>query len=106
GDALGDDDLGGAGDRFRKGGADFSVGGGVHGGGGVVQDEHLRFFQQSPGDAQALFLPAGDVVAAPLDPGLISLGEAVDELVGAGRPAGLHALLLGGAGVAPAQVLQ
>ncbi len=36
GHPLGDDELGGVGNLLGKGGADFSVGGGVHCGGGVV----------------------------------------------------------------------
>ena len=40
-----------------------------------------------------------------LDVGIIALGEALNELVGAGLTAGLHQFLVGGVGVAPAQVL-
>ena len=41
GHPLGNDELGGAGDLPGEGSPDFGVGGGVHGGGGVVQNEHL-----------------------------------------------------------------
>ena len=105
-DTLGDDYLGRAGDALGKGGAYLGVGGGVHGAGGVVEYEHLRALEQGAGDAQALLLAAGDVVAAALDAGVVAVGHAVDELVGAGRAAGLDALLLGGARVAPAQVVE
>ena len=106
GDPLGNDNLGGAGDAAGEGLADFAVRGGVHGAGGVVQDEHLRPLQQGPGDAQPLLLPAGDVGAALLDPGVVALWKAVDELVRAGGLAGGLALLQGGVLLAPAQVVQ
>ena len=69
GNALGNDDFGGAGDDPGKGGADLGISGGVNRGGGVVQNQHLGPLQQGPGDAQPLLLAAGDVGAAPLDPG-------------------------------------
>ena len=37
---------------------------------------------------------------------MVLVGEALDELVGAGQPAGLDALFLGGVFIAPAQVVQ
>ena len=61
--------------------------------------------QQGSGDAQALLLAAGDVGAALLDVGVGALGEAVDELVGAGKVRCLADLVVGGVLVAPAQVL-
>src|SRR5699024_6717335 len=95
GNALGNDQLGGAGDMLGKGLADLGVGGGVHRAGGVVQNQDLGPFQQRPRNAQPLLLPAGHVGAALLDPGVVPVGEAVDELVGAGGAAGFAAFLLG-----------
>ena len=90
----------------RQGLADSGVGGGVHGGGGVVQNENPGFFQQGPGDAQPLLLPAGDIGAALLNVGLIPVRKALDEFVGAGQAAGVPtALRLGGLGIAPAEVV-
>ena len=42
------------------------------------------FFQQCAGNAEALLLAAGDVVAALLDVGLVLVGEALDKFIGAG----------------------
>ena len=61
--------------------------------------------EQGPGDAQPLLLPAGDVGAPLLDPGVVAVGEALDELVGAGLAAGLGALLFRGVLLAPAEVI-
>ena len=55
-DALGDDDLGGAGQGRPQTAADVLVGGHVHGGGGVVQDQDFWPLQDGPGDQQALAL--------------------------------------------------
>ena len=62
--------------------------------------------EQGPGDAQPLLLPAGDVGAPLLDPGVVAVGEALDELVGAGLAADLGALLFRGVLLAPAEVVQ
>ena len=70
------------------------------------EDQDLGFAQEGAGDAQTLFLAARDVGAALLDPCIVLVGEALDELVGAGQAAGFHALLLGGVLIAPAQVVQ
>ena len=83
-DALCNDDLGGAGDLLPEGLADLGIGGGIHGAGAVVQDQHLGLAQQRAGNGQALLLAAGHVGAALLDPGIVLVGEALDELIGAG----------------------
>ena len=95
GDPLGDDELGGAGDFLPEGLADHGVGAGVHGGGGVVQNEDLGLFQQRTGDAKPLLLTAGDVGAALLNVGVVAVGEALNELVGAGQTTGVNQLLVG-----------
>ncbi len=56
GDPLGDDELGGLGNLLPEGPADEGVGLGVHGGGGVVENEDLGMLEQGPGDAQPLLL--------------------------------------------------
>ena len=61
GNALCNDDLGGAGDLLTERLPDLCVGGGIHGTGGVVEDEDLRLAQQGAGDGQTLFLTAGDI---------------------------------------------
>ena len=105
GHPLGNDDLGGLGDKFAESLADEGVGAGVHRAGGVVQNQNLGLFQQGPGNAQPLLLAAGHVGAALLDVGVILLGELLDELVRLREAAGLFQFLVGGMGIAPAQVL-
>ena len=85
--------------------ADLCVRRGIDGGGGVVQDQDAGLFQQCAGNAEALLLAAGDVVAALLDVGLVLVGEALDKFIGACLLAGVLDLGVGGVGVAPAQVL-
>ena len=68
--------------------ADLCVRRGIDGGGGVVQDQDAGLFQQCAGNAEALLLAAGDVVAALLDVGLVLVGEALDKFIGAGLLAG------------------
>ena len=106
GDALCNDDLGGAGDLFPERLADLGVRGGIHGAGGVIEDQDLGFAQQGAGNGQALLLAAGDVAAALLDPGVVLIGEALDEFIGAGQLCHPDALFLAGVLVAPAQVIQ
>ena len=76
----------------------------IHGRGGIVQDQDLRLFQQSAGDAQALLLTAGNVAAALLDMGIVAVREAGDEFIGAGQLAGVNQFLVRGVGIAPAQI--
>ena len=102
---LGDDDLGGLGAGVFEGLPDGRVGGGVHGAGGVVQDEDLGVLEQGPGDAQPLLLPAGHVHAPLAQVRVVTLGEGLDEIVGAGGLAGGFDLVIGGVGIAPLQVL-
>ena len=104
-DALGNDDLGGAGQGRPQTAADVLVGGHVHGGGGVVQDQDPGFFQDGPGDQQALALAAGQVGGVLLQHRVIAVGEAVDVLVGPGDGAGGLHLGQGGVGVCPAEVV-
>ncbi|CDD41178.1 uncharacterized protein BN642_00507 [Collinsella sp. CAG:398] len=102
---LGDDDLGGLGQVARQAFADERIGLGVHGAGGIVQDQHLGVLQQRAGDAQALLLAARHVRAALLDIGVVLLREGLDELIGLGELAHLDELVVRGVRVAPAQVL-
>ena len=43
----------------------------IHSTGGIIQNQYFRIFQQSPCNAEALFLPAGYIAAPLLDPGII-----------------------------------
>ena len=106
GDALRDDDFREVGEVFPEGALDGGVGGGVAGAGAVVEYEDTGFLQQRPGDAEALLLPTGDIRATLLDAGVVALRHLVDELIGAGHAAGFLALLKGGVGIAPAEVVE
>ena len=91
---LGDDQLGGIGYLFSKGLADHGVGMGVHGGGGVVQNQNCGFFQQRPGNAQPLLLPAGDIRAALLNVSVVLVGEALNKVIGSGQTTGMNHFLV------------
>src|SRR5699024_1565672 len=58
------------------------------------------------GNTESLFLTAGYVGAAPLDPRLIAARHPVDKFIGAGCLTCFHALLIGGVRVTPAQVIK
>ena len=103
-DPLSDNDLGGAGEILPEGPADFGIGGGVHGAGAVVQDENLRLLQDGTGDAEPLFLAAGDVDAALAQVSFQSLGHPADELIGAGRLTGRPDLFVAGRFIPPQKV--
>ena len=106
GNALGNDDPRGVGNRLTERAADQRVGLGVHRAGGVVQNEDLRLFEQGARDAKALLLAAGDVGAALVDDSVIPVGETFDELIGTGLAARLPALFQGGVSLAPAEVVE
>ena len=78
---LCNDQLGRTGDLFFKGLADHGVRVRINGRGGIVQDQDLRLFQQSAGDAQALLLTAGDVGAPLLNVGVVAVGHPLGKPV-------------------------
>lgn len=106
GDALCNDDFGCAGNFPGKSRTDSGIGSGIHGGSGVIQNQHLGMLEQSPGDAQPLLLTAGDIGTAPLDTGMIAVGQPINEFIGTGGLTGLDTCLIRGVGIAPAQVIQ
>ena len=80
-DALRDDDLRRVGNVGRERLLDLRIRARVDGARRVVEDEHLRLFQQRTGDTQALLLAAGNVRAALLDVGVIPVRHGGDEAV-------------------------
>ena len=104
GNTLGNDEHRGAGNLFGKALADLGVGGGIHSGGRVVQNQDAGLFQQSTGNAKALLLAAGNVSAALVNVGVVFIGEALNKFIGAGLLACLLDLGIGGILIAPAQV--
>ena len=93
------------GQRRPQTAADVLVGGHIHGGGGVVQDQDLGLFQDGPGDQQPLALAAGQVGGVLLQHRLIPVGEPVDVLVGRAMAQAACIWAQGGVGVRPAEVV-
>ena len=90
-----------AGDLLGKRVADLRVGRGIDGGGGVVQNQDAGLFQQRTGNAEALLLAAGDVVAALLNVGLVLIGKRSINSSAQACFAGIFDLGVGSVGVAP-----
>ena len=67
-----------------QGGADGGLGLGVHAGGGIVQDEDARVFQEGAGDGDALLLPARKGHAALPHQGIVTIGEGENHVVDGG----------------------
>ena len=103
-DALRDDDL----RRFRhilpQCLPDRRVGPGIDGAGGIVKYQYFGLFQQRPRDAQALFLPAGNVGPALFDMRVVTARQPRDKFVRAGHPAGGLYFLVGRFLASPEQV--
>ena len=57
-DTLSNDDFGRIRNKLRKGFLDGSIRFGINSRSGIVQNQHLWFFQQSAGDAKPLLLTA------------------------------------------------
>ena len=78
---------------------------GVQGRGGFVQDHEGGVLVESPGQHEPLGLPAGEGAAQLAHRGVVALGQAGDEIVGVGQLRRFHALLVGGAEVAIADIV-
>ena len=85
-------------------GAQAGVGGEVEGRERVVEEVDLGLAHEGAGDGQALALAAGDVRAALGDAGLEAAGHGGHEVPGLGDLERLPHLVLGGVGLAVAQV--
>src|SRR5699024_4939795 len=80
GGSVGDDDGGDVAVMRAQRFEDAGLGGGVDGGGGVVEHQDPRAGQQGAGEGHALALAAGEVVAAFADGCVPAVGEVVDEV--------------------------
>ena len=105
GEPVGDDDGGAALAQFVQGGLDPLLGDGVQGGGGLVQHQNLRIFQEHPGDGDPLLLAAGEHDPPFADVAVITVGQLHDLIMYLGTHRRLHDLLVGGVGPAVADVL-
>ncbi len=84
GHALGNDNAGGIMEALRQRFSQAGIGAVIKGGGGVIQYQQAGLARQRAGDEQALFLPAGEVVAAGLDLKVQPAFLLVDKLHGLG----------------------
>ena len=103
--AVGDDEHGAARHQSVHTGLDNGLGVGVDGGGGLVQNHHRRVSHSGPGNGQQLPLALAQVGAVAGEGRVIALGQAGDEIVGAGQLGGGDALLVGGLQAAVADVV-
>ena len=85
GQAVGDDESRPALDELAERLADEVLGLSVDAGGRVVEDKDGRVDQQRAGDGHALLLAAGEGHAPLADPGIVAIGQALDEVVDLGR---------------------
>ena len=104
GHTLCDNDLGGVWYVGTEARTDECVGLGVHGAGGVVENEDLWLFEKGSGNAKSLLLTARHVGAALFDLGIIAVGEGTDEIIRLCQTASLDQLLVGGVFVTPTKI--
>ena len=102
---VGDGDGGPPLDEVLQGQLDFPLGLRVDRGGGLVEDQDPRVDQQRPGDADPLPLAAGEELPPLADQRIVGVGQAEDELVGAGGAGGGDDLLPRGVRPAVGDVL-
>ena len=79
----------------------FGVGGGIHGAGGIVKNQHFGVLEQGAGNAEPLLLSAGDVDAALAQIRVQAVRHPLQELVGAGGTAGSPELFVRSVGARP-----
>ena len=78
-------DAGAALHEGLKGGLDEGLALAVEVGGGFVEDEDARIFEDYAGDGEALLFATAEAVAAFTDDGVVALGKASNEVVDVGR---------------------
>lgn len=88
GAAVGDEEGGPALHDVLQGLVDLVLDAGVHGGGGVVEDEQPRVGEDRAGEGDALALAAGEGEAVLADLGVVAVGEVPDEAVRLGGAGG------------------
>ncbi len=96
---MGDQQGGPAGHDRAQGLVDLVLDAGVHGGGGVVEEQQPRVGEDRPGQGDALALAAGEGQALLADLGVVPGGQGPHEPVGLGGAGGGLDLLVGGARV-------
>src|SRR5450631_85502 len=92
GQAMGDDEGGAADHQVGQGFLHVHFRFGVEFGGGFVENQNRRVFEDGAGDGDALALAAAETGAAFTDYGVVALGEFRDEVGGeSGLCGGFHA---------------
>lgn len=105
GNPLRDDDLRASGEASGKPLSYLRLRGRIHRAGGIIQDQHLRLFQNRPGDAEPLLLAAGHIHATLAQIRLITVFQPVDKFVHTGNPAGLLDFFFGSVLLSPAEIV-
>ncbi len=96
GEAVGDDDGGAPDDDLFEGALDEGFGLVIDGGGGFVEDQDGRVFEDSSCYRNALTLSAAEFLSTFADDGVVALWQSHDEVVGFGDLGGFDDLLVGG----------
>ncbi len=99
GAAVGDEERGAAGHDGAQRLVDLVLDAGVHGGGGVVEEEQAGVGEEGAGEGDALALAAGEGEPLLADLGVVPGGQGVDESFRLGGAGGGADLLLAGLGV-------
>ena len=84
-EAMSDDEAGAAGHESIEGLLDEPFGGGIHAGGGLVEDKDGSVAQEGACDADPLFFADAQFDAAFADAAVVTLGEADDEIMAVDR---------------------
>ena len=84
GEAVGNDEDGALAHEVVERLLDLAFGDGVHAGGGLVEDDKRRVFQEDAGDGEALFFALGETDALFADVGLQAQRKGLNEVPGGG----------------------
>jgi hypothetical protein len=83
-EAVGDDDGGAVGTKFRQRGLKEMLGFHIDSGGGFIEEQDGSVFEEGAGEGETLALAAAQEDAALADFGIESFGNAANEVFGAG----------------------
>ena len=104
GNPLADNELGGLLKTRSQALTNQTVGLGIHGRGGVVQNQNLRIHEQGAGNTEPLALTAGHVSPTPFNHGVIAILELGDKFMGLSQLAGCFDFGVSGILLTPAHI--
>ena len=84
---------------------DFGFCSRIHCAGGIIQYEHLRLFQQSPGNTEPLLLSARNINSSLPKIRIVAIFQPAYKFINAGNPTGFFDFLLRGILFPPPQVI-